>query len=90
MMGHDTQARTDFRFEGLGAAVHGAATWPDAGDAGAAPARLLFVGPQDCAPNIDRVGDVRFVAAISAPCAAGHVRRMGAVDIIWLAAAGMI
>jgi DNA-binding MarR family transcriptional regulator len=90
MMDQDTQVRTDFRFEGLGTAVHGAATWPDAGDAGAAPARLLFVGPRDCAPDIDRVGDVRLVAAISAPRAADHVRRMGAIDMIWLTAAEMI
>src|SRR5688572_29813344 len=90
MMDHDTQGRTDFRLGGLAAAVSGAAVWPDVGDAGAAPARLLFVGPQDRVPETARVDGVRLVATIAAPRAAGHLRQMGAVDVVWLATAEAI
>lgn len=74
MMDHDTQVRTDYRSGGLVAG----------------PARLLFVGPQDCVPDVDRAEGVRLVAAIPAFRAADHMRRMGAVDIVWLAAAEAI
>lgn len=89
MMDHDTQVQTDFRLASLGAAVPGAATWPE-DTAGAPQARLLFVGSQDYAPDIDRACGVRLVAAISASHAADHVRQMGTIDIVWLAAAETI
>lgn len=52
--------------------------------------RLLFVGPQADAPDCSLVDAVCLVAAVPASRAAGHVRTMALVDILWLAAAETI
>lgn len=52
--------------------------------------RVLFVGPQADAPDCDRVDGVCLAAAVPAPRAAGHIRDMALVDIVWLAAAETI
>jgi DNA-binding MarR family transcriptional regulator len=64
--------------------------WPGAQSAGVAQSRLLFVGPPTAVPDVAKVDAVRLVAAVAPPRAAGHVRQMGAVDMIWLAAAETI
>lgn len=53
-------------------------------------ARLLFVGAEAAVPDCDRSGGVRLAAAVPAHSAAGHLRKMAAVDIVWLAAAETI
>lgn len=67
-------------FDGVGRAL----------DAPTALERLLFVGPPADAPDCDRVDGICLVAAIPVPRAAGHIREMALVDIIWLAAAETI
>lgn len=57
------------------------------GTAPGACERLLFVGPQTDAPDCGMVDGVSLTAAVAAPRAAGHIRDMALVDIIWLAAA---
>lgn len=64
--------------------------WPSPVDAEAAPTRLLLVGPEATVPDIALVDGVRLVGTIPPRRAAGHVRQMVAVDIVWLAAAETI
>ncbi len=54
------------------------------------PARLLFVGAEVAAPDCERRSGVGLAAAVPAFGAAGHLRQMAAVDIVWLAAAETI
>lgn len=65
-------------------------SWADTDGATAVAARLLFVGPAAAAPDAGRVEGVRLVHRLPASRAAGHIRQMAAVDIVWLAAADAV
>lgn len=88
-MEHSALIRTGTRmlsFDGLGTGPEapprfGAIDTPHASE------RLLFVGPQADAPDCALVDAVCLVAVVTASRAAGHIRDMALVDIIWLAAA---
>jgi DNA-binding MarR family transcriptional regulator len=84
MMDQRTQARLDLS----GAALP--AGWPAASDYDAMLARLLIVGSPAAAPDLSLAEGVRLVATVPAPRAAGHVRQMIDVDIVWLTGAESI
>ncbi len=93
MMDHETRLRSDisaFSSEDSDNMARGMAKWPSAPGGETAQARLLFVGPENAVPDVARVAGVRLVAAMPVPRAAEHIRQMGAVDIVWLAAAETI
>ncbi|HEV7341225.1 MAG TPA: MarR family winged helix-turn-helix transcriptional regulator [Sphingopyxis sp.] len=93
MMDHDMWIRSD------------AAAFPgndgDAGDWGAplpfghlahrgVPSSLVFVGPQHAVPDVEQGDGIRIAAVVPAPRAAEHLRQMGAIDIVWIAATDAI
>jgi DNA-binding MarR family transcriptional regulator len=51
---------------------------------------LLFVGPQIAVPDVVHLDRVRLAAVVPALRAAQHIRQMGIIDIVWLAAAETI
>ena len=92
MMDHDVRIRSDasatpFGFGDFGAEGGGALSLTGHPAPRAAMSSLLFVGPRSAAPDIARVDGVRLTAAVPALRAAGHIRQMAVVDIVWLAAA---
>ncbi len=64
--------------------------WPVTSGRAAIPARLLIVGSPTAIPDLSLVEGVRLVATVPAKRAAGHVRQMIGVDMIWLADAETI
>jgi hypothetical protein len=55
-----------------------------------AATRLLIVGSAAAIPDLSPVGGIRVAATVPAWRAAGHIRQMIGVDIVWLAAAETI
>lgn len=63
--------------------------WPRAvGEEGAAQS-VLVVGPE-CGVDVARAGGARLAGRLPAPRAAGHIRAMAVLDIVWLSAAETI
>lgn len=65
----------------------GPSRWPSARGVDDLASPLLFVGMGEAPSELELVGGVRLAACVGPALAAGHIRRMAQVDIIWLAAA---